>query len=104
MPTNNYFAEKAALLQPLKSVAFDAGRKAYQIFPVIERLKEAANQLLPAAPGGAQAPGSAWDTSLPGFGSAVWSLGELIRVGIAQPLAQLNVTGVCRCNGCSTSG
>lgn len=56
------------------------------------------------APGGAQAPGSAWDTSLSGFGPAVWNLGELIRVGVAQPLARLNVTGVCKCDGCSATG
>ena len=56
------------------------------------------------APGGAQAPGSAWNMSLPGFGAAVWNLGELIRVGVAQPLARLNVTGVCICNGCSATG
>ena len=58
----------------------------------------------PAAPGGAQAPGTAWDTSAPGFWPAVWSLGELARVGVARPLASLNVTGVCACNGCSASG
>ncbi len=56
------------------------------------------------SPGGAQVAGSAWDTSLPGFGPAVWSLGELLRVGVAQPLAQLAVTGVCECAGCSASG
>jgi hypothetical protein len=56
------------------------------------------------APNGAQKPGSAWDTSLPGFGPAVWNLGELIRVGVARPLRLLNVTGVCECDGCSKSG
>ena len=56
------------------------------------------------SPQGAQAPGSAWDKSLPGFGVAVWNLGELIRVGVAQPIAALNITAVCACNGCSTSG
>ena len=55
-------------------------------------------------PAGAQKPGSAWNQSLPGFSEAVWSLGDLIRVGVAQPLAALNVSGVCRCNGCSASG
>jgi hypothetical protein len=58
----------------------------------------------PAEPLGHQVQGSAWDTSLPGFWPAVWSLGELRRVGVAVPLAQLNVTGVCECTGCSTSG
>jgi hypothetical protein len=58
----------------------------------------------PAAPGGAQAPGSAWDSSLPGFWPAVWSLGELARLGVAVPLQQLQVTGVCQCKGCSASG
>lgn len=56
------------------------------------------------APGGAQAPGTAWDRSAASFPYAVWSLGELFRVGIAKPLAELAVTGVCACNGCSTSG
>ena len=55
-------------------------------------------------PNGAQQPGSAWDASLPSFGPAVWSLGELIRHGIAQPLSSLNISGVCRCNGCSPAG
>jgi hypothetical protein len=58
----------------------------------------------PAAPRGAQTPGSAWDTSLPGFWPAVWGLGELARLGVAVPLAQLQVTGVCQCAGCSASG
>lgn len=57
-----------------------------------------------AAPAGAQIAGSAWNRALPSFGAAVWGLGELIRVGVAAPLAQLNVTGVCRCNGCSVAG
>ena len=55
-------------------------------------------------PAGAQVPGSAWNKSLPSFSEAVWSLGELIRHGVAQPLAALNITGVCRCNGCSVAG
>jgi aryl-phospho-beta-D-glucosidase BglC (GH1 family) len=55
-------------------------------------------------PNGVQVSGSAWDTSLSGFGVAVWSLGELIRVGVAQPLKNLNVTGVCICNTCSITG
>lgn len=58
----------------------------------------------PAAPDGAQAPGTAWDTSAPGFSAAVWNLGELIRVGVARPLAELHVTGVCACDGCSGAG
>jgi hypothetical protein len=58
----------------------------------------------PSAPQGQQAAGSAWDRSLPGFSFGVWSLGELIRVGVAQPLALLNVTGVCKCSGCSVNG
>ena len=57
-----------------------------------------------SAPAGAQVEGSAWDTSLAGFGGAVWNLGELIRVGVAVPLSALSVTGVCRCAGCSSSG
>lgn len=56
------------------------------------------------APDGAQVPGSAWNESLPGFGEAVWNLGDLIRVGVARPLAQLAVTGVCECDGCSGGG
>ena len=56
------------------------------------------------APNGRQVPGSAWDKSLSGFGAAVWSLGDLIRVGVARPLSALNVTGVCLCNGCSGGG
>ena len=56
------------------------------------------------APNGAQVAGTAWNQSLPGFGAAVWNLGELMRVGVAQPLSSLDVTGVCRCNGCSASG
>lgn len=51
-------------------------------------------------PAGRQVPGSAWDTSLPGFGPTVWSLGELIRVGVAAPLSSLAIEGVCTCNGC----
>jgi hypothetical protein len=58
----------------------------------------------PSAPSGAQAPGSAWDASLLGFWPAVWSLGELARVGVAVPLADLAVTGVCECRGCSAEG
>ena len=56
------------------------------------------------APNGTQVEGSAWDKSLTTFQTAVWSLGELIRVGVAQPLDALNVTGVCVCNGCSANG
>ena len=56
------------------------------------------------APAGAQAPGTAWNTSAPGFWPAVWSLGELARLGVAVPLAQLQVTGVCACAGCSAAG
>jgi hypothetical protein len=58
----------------------------------------------PGAPNGGQVPGTAWNSSFTNFSNAVWNLGELIRVGVAQPLAALNVTGVCRCNGCSPSG
>jgi hypothetical protein len=58
----------------------------------------------PGAPSGAQAAGTAWDRSAPGFGLAVWSLGELIRRGVATPLAELAVTGVCACKGCNASG
>jgi hypothetical protein len=57
-----------------------------------------------AAPNGAQAAGTAWNHSAPGFWPAVWSLGDLIRVGVARPLAELDVQGVCKCNGCSTGG
>lgn len=56
------------------------------------------------APDGAQAPGTAWNTSASGFGEAVWNLGELIRVGVARPLSELKVTGVCACEGCSGGG
>ena len=56
------------------------------------------------SPNGGQVSGSAWDTSLSGFGDAVWNLGELIRVGVAQPLSSLNVSGVCVCNSCSKTG
>ena len=55
-------------------------------------------------PSGGQVPGSAWNQSLPGFDDAVWSLGDLMRVGVAQPLKELNVTGICHCAGCSASG
>ena len=55
-------------------------------------------------PNGTQVEGSAWNASLPSFGEAVWSLGELIRHGVAQPLELLNISGVCRCNGCSAAG
>ena len=57
-----------------------------------------------AAPAGAQAAGSAWNQSLASFPFAVWNLGDLLRVGVARPLAQLSVTGVCRCDGCSQAG
>ena len=57
-----------------------------------------------AAPSGAQAAGTRWDQSAPGFWPAVWSLGDLIRVGVARPLAELGVQGVCKCNGCSAGG
>lgn len=56
------------------------------------------------APQGRQVPGSAWNQALPQFNDAVWGLGELIRLGIARPLRQLNVTGVCSCTNCNTSG
>jgi aryl-phospho-beta-D-glucosidase BglC (GH1 family) len=55
-------------------------------------------------PTGGQVSGSAWDTSIQVFGPAVWNLGELIRVGVAQPLKTLNVSGVCVCNSCSKTG
>lgn len=58
----------------------------------------------PGAPTGRQAPGSAWDRSLKSFGDAVWSLGDLVRVGVAKPLADLAVTGVCQCRGCDATG
>lgn len=57
-----------------------------------------------SAPMGAQVPGTAWDRSAAGFSAAVWNLGELVRVGVARPLAELKVTGVCECNGCSRAG
>lgn len=57
-----------------------------------------------ANPNGTQVAGTAWDHSRPGFGPAVWNLGDLIRVGVARPMSALNITGVCRCNGCSSSG
>jgi len=56
------------------------------------------------APLGHQVSGSAWDRSLNGFNYGVWNLGELLRVGVARPLVELNVTGVCECNGCSATG
>ena len=55
-------------------------------------------------PNGFQVAGSAWDQSLPGFSPAVWNLGELVRVGVAQPLAALNVSGVCACAYCDVNG
>ena len=60
----------------------------------------------PAAgsPDGAQAQGTAWDTSTPGFWPAVWGLGELARVGVATPLVDLEVIEVCQCKGCSSMG
>ena len=57
-----------------------------------------------SAPMGAQVPGTAWDRSAAGFSAAVWNLGELVRVGVARPLAELKVTGVCECDGCSRAG
>ena len=56
------------------------------------------------AQAGGQVPGTEWDRSAPGFSAAVWNLGELIRLGVAQPLSQLNVSGVCACKGCSGGG
>ena len=56
------------------------------------------------APNGTQAAGSAWNKSLPDFGAAVWNLGELVRVGVAQPLSALNISGVCHCSGCNVDG
>ncbi len=56
------------------------------------------------APHGAQAPGTAWNQSRAGFWPSVWSLGDLMRVGVAAPLRELRVTGVCACAGCSARG
>ena len=39
-----------------------------------------------AAPRGAQAAGSAADTSLPGYPYRVWSLLEMARLGVVTPL------------------
>lgn len=48
VPTNNYFPERAALLRPFKSAAFDAARRAWQLYPVVERLGEKAEATAPA--------------------------------------------------------
>jgi hypothetical protein len=36
--TNNYFPEKTTSLRPFRSAAFDSSRKAWQLYPVIERI------------------------------------------------------------------
>eukprot|EP00039_Didymoeca_costata_P024388 m.10163 g.10163 ORF g.10163 m.10163 type:complete len:552 (+) comp4211_c0_seq1:182-1837(+) len=51
-------------------------------------------------PNGHQIAGTDWDHSLPGFGPAVWNMGELIRVGVATPMHKLNITGLCQCSTC----
>ena len=57
-----------------------------------------------SAPNGTQRDGTSWDMSAASFGDAVWNLGELIRVGVATPLARLNVTGGCECAFCDRTG
>ena len=40
--TNNYFPERGALLRPFKSAVYDAARRAWLVYPVVERMPEAA--------------------------------------------------------------
>eukprot|EP00730_Choanoeca_flexa_P015912 TRINITY_DN7417_c0_g1_i3.p1 TRINITY_DN7417_c0_g1~~TRINITY_DN7417_c0_g1_i3.p1 ORF type:complete len:423 (+),score=87.59 TRINITY_DN7417_c0_g1_i3:214-1482(+) len=54
-------------------------------------------------PKGHQVEGTNYKTSAKSFAYADWNLAELIRTGIAVPLTELEITGVCQCKGCQTS-
>jgi hypothetical protein len=50
-----------------------------------------------------QIAGTDYNKSLLSFHFSDWNFAELIRVGIAKPLSQLNIQGVCECDGCRKS-
>jgi len=73
IPTNNYFPERSALLRPFKAAGFDPSKRAWQVFPVVERLspdEEAASAKLAGSvttvPGGGEDDAAGGGGGVPG--------------------------------------